>query len=159
MNPDSPHIVSRRRALEVVGAGLIAAATAQSLAVAATPARVKITTLDKLTKVGSSVAFEFDGKKAVLVRIAKPAKASRRVLTLTQKDKSLIHLTAYTLVCTHNGCTVAAPDAGGSRACPCHGSRFAVDGAVIAGPAKTALQSVKLALEGSTVYATALVTV
>ena len=66
MNPDSPHIVSRRRALEVVGAGLVAVSTAQSLvAVAATPARVKITTLDKLGRVGSSVAFEFDGKKAV----------------------------------------------------------------------------------------------
>ena len=45
---------------------------------------------------------------------------------------------AFSAVCTHRGCTVAA--AGTEFRCPCHGSRFdAATGAVTAGPAPTGL--------------------
>ena len=44
---------------------------------------------------------------------------------------------AVSRVCTHLGCLVnAAPD---GFHCPCHGSRFAPDGAVLKGPAPTGL--------------------
>jgi menaquinol-cytochrome c reductase iron-sulfur subunit len=43
-------------------------------------------------------------------------------------------LYAISAICTHLGCTVAAQETGGFY-CPCHGSRFASSGAVIAGPA------------------------
>ena len=45
---------------------------------------------------------------------------------------------ALNAVCTHEGCTVsrfAAP----LFVCPCHGSRYALDGAVVQGPAPAAL--------------------
>ncbi len=46
-------------------------------------------------------------------------------------------LYALTLVCTHQGCTAAPAGATGARQinCPCHGSQFDRDGAVIRGPA------------------------
>jgi cytochrome b6-f complex iron-sulfur subunit len=44
---------------------------------------------------------------------------------------------AVSTVCTHLGCIVK-PEHGGF-ACPCHGSRFAADGAVTKGPAPKAL--------------------
>ena len=46
-------------------------------------------------------------------------------------------LAAMSLVCTHLGCIVAeAPD---GFHCPCHGSRFDLDGKVVGGPAPRAL--------------------
>ena len=46
-------------------------------------------------------------------------------------------LYAITLVCTHQGCTAAPAGATGARQvnCPCHGSQFDRNGAVIRGPA------------------------
>lgn len=44
---------------------------------------------------------------------------------------------AVSLICTHLGCVVKATDKGFD--CPCHGSTFGPDGAVLRGPAPTAL--------------------
>jgi glycine/D-amino acid oxidase-like deaminating enzyme/nitrite reductase/ring-hydroxylating ferredoxin subunit len=48
-------------------------------------------------------------------------------------------LHAVSPVCTHMGCDVAWNAAEKSWDCPCHGSRFGVDGGVIHGPAQKAL--------------------
>ena len=53
----------------------------------------------------------------------------------------LIHaengFSALSLVCTHLGCTVEAKEDGFT--CPCHGSQYARDGALLRGPAVRAL--------------------
>ena len=46
--------------------------------------------------------------------------------------------TAMTAVCTHEGCTVGEFD-GSLFICPCHGSEYSTTGAVVQGPAPTAL--------------------
>lgn len=49
-------------------------------------------------------------------------------------------LKALSAVCTHKGCVVAWNAMESSWDCPCHGSRFDVDGRVLDGPAKKALE-------------------
>jgi Rieske Fe-S protein len=49
---------------------------------------------------------------------------------------------ALSLVCTHLGCTVEQKDE--NFTCPCHGSRFDVDGKVSRGPADKPLRSLRV---------------
>jgi cytochrome b6-f complex iron-sulfur subunit len=67
---------------------------------------------------------------------------------LAQIPAVLIHenstFTAYSLVCTHLGCT--AESDGQEFACPCHGSRFDKDGALLKGPASRALKEMRVTL-------------
>jgi len=51
---------------------------------------------------------------------------------------------AYSLVCTHLGCTVE--EDGENFSCPCHGSQFDHDGSVLKGPATKQLPGLKVTL-------------
>ena len=51
-------------------------------------------------------------------------------------------LAAVSLICTHLGCVAAKIDQGYS--CPCHGSKFGLEGQVLSGPAPRALRWLEL---------------
>jgi cytochrome b6-f complex iron-sulfur subunit len=53
-------------------------------------------------------------------------------------------ITAYSLTCTHLGCTVE--EDGEVFTCPCHGSRFNIDGEVLKGPAQKPLRCLEVEL-------------
>ncbi len=58
-------------------------------------------------------------------------------------------LYALSLVCTHLGCTVTVTE--DALSCPCHGSRFDLQGKVLTGPADRALQRLNVEERGGRV--------
>lgn len=71
-------------------------------------------------------------------------------IVLTRTASGDLH--AFSAVCTHQGCTVAAVG-NGTIDCPCHGSRFdATTGAVRAGPASRPLPPVAVTVRSGNVF-------
>lgn len=58
-------------------------------------------------------------------------------LAVARDEQGVVH--TVNAACTHMGCAVAFNAAEQTWDCPCHGSRFAIDGAVMHGPAVKAL--------------------
>ncbi len=145
---------NRRNVLKSLAVGSAAVVTGSRVSFAQAPKEVKITELSKLEKDFDSVQFEFDGTKSLLVRIPAPAKMSPRTLEVTDGGKK-VYLTAYELVCTHSGCRPGLPNKDRQLVCACHGSTFAADGSVVRGPARLALEGIKLEVRQGVVFAVA----
>ncbi|AFY99584.1 ubiquinol-cytochrome c reductase iron-sulfur subunit [Calothrix sp. PCC 6303] len=60
-------------------------------------------------------------------------------------------LIAVNSKCTHQGCAVAWEQTQKSFVCPCHESKFAADGKVLAGPAQKPLQTYTAKIEDGNV--------
>lgn len=60
--------------------------------------------------------------------------------------KSEVEITAFSLVCTHLGCSVNVTAK--NMACPCHGSLFDLQGEVLKGPADRPLQQLEVEDQG-----------
>lgn len=86
---------------------------------------------DRLRTETRGVADLAPGEAAVVVEGGERMAAYR-------DDAGTVH--AVSPVCTHLGCTVTWNTAETTWDCPCHGSRFSCDGAVIQGPAVTDLE-------------------
>lgn len=69
-------------------------------------------------------------------------RAHGKVLAVYRDDAGQTHVRSA--VCTHLGCIVRWNDAERSWDCPCHGSRFDVDGSILNGPATAPLDSAVL---------------
>src|SRR3954466_3168061 len=68
-------------------------------------------------------------------------------LVVTRDASGAVH--AVSATCTHQGCTVGAPQ-GGVVGCPCHGSQFdAATGRVLRGPATRPLPAVAVHVQGN----------
>ena len=69
------------------------------------------------------------------------AKAGGRTVAAYRDDAGTLHMVSPT--CTHLGCIVQWNAAETTWDCPCHGSRFDIDGAVIQGPAVKDLKKIE----------------
>ena len=66
--------------------------------------------------------------------------------------KSDTDITVYSPVCPHLGCQVYFDRQIKQYACPCHGSRFSVDGAHLAGPAPRGLDTLPSKIDQGALY-------
>jgi Rieske Fe-S protein len=94
------------------------------------------------TEIGSVAGIPVGGSIAVTVEN----------VPLVVAQPSAGTIVAFSAICTHQGCVVAA--AGAEYDCPCHGSRYdAATGEVLQGPATEPLPSVPVEVKGDRVVA------
>jgi menaquinol-cytochrome c reductase iron-sulfur subunit len=78
--------------------------------------------------------------------------------TLTEKASAWVvkhangRFTAFSPRCTHLACAYHWEGDRKQFVCPCHGSRFAIDGRVLAGPAPRPLDRYEVKVEGARVW-------
>lgn len=129
---ETPPDISRRRFLSRITWGSFAAAVAGAFTVT-------------LRYLWPSVLFEPPTRFAA-GRVADLDR--RRVIFLHERRLYLVRdgkgLFAESAVCTHLGCLTRPNPREDGFFCPCHGSRFALDGTVLKGPAPTPLPHFKL---------------
>jgi nitrite reductase/ring-hydroxylating ferredoxin subunit len=84
-----------------------------------------------LNTVEGARIFDIEGRKLIVVRVS-----STKFVTLSA-------------ICTHQGCAVHYVASADDLECPCHGARFALDGAVKLGPASTPLATYPTAYDSA----------
>jgi glycine/D-amino acid oxidase-like deaminating enzyme/nitrite reductase/ring-hydroxylating ferredoxin subunit len=112
------------------------------------PNRVSVRSAPEVAKAQAWVGAHFVGDRLLPAQARSaddvPAGEARVVRTglgkagVYRDESGALH--AVSLRCTHLGCLLHFNDAERSWDCPCHGSRFDVDGAVLAGPAVNPLE-------------------
>ncbi|NJD38756.1 MAG: ubiquinol-cytochrome c reductase iron-sulfur subunit [Geobacter sp.] len=89
-------------------------------------------------------------KKPALLRVAPHEIPVGGALVFRQERIAIMRegtdYRALSLVCTHLGCTVSVLPEG--MICPCHGSRFDRQGAVLSGPAERPLERLQVEVSG-----------
>ena len=150
----APFVCARRQVLlgaSVGGVALVAAACGGSSSNSSTPSTANTGTNGSAA--GSSAGANSQPTTGFIALSKIPSDSAvsvkdptGRILLMTQSGGKL---TALSSVCPHQGCTVAPDNA--KLACPCHGSTFALTGAVEQGPATGGLDNVAVKVEGGQV--------
>jgi thiosulfate dehydrogenase [quinone] large subunit len=127
---NTPDRISRRSALRAAIAVALApvAAIFPSKAIAAGKKVVKLSALP----VGGTYTF---------------TTAAQGIPAIAFRTKTGVF--AYSMICTHQGCTVSYVKSSKSLVCPCHAAKFdpLKKGRVVSGPAESPLTSIKLAVK------------
>ena len=77
--------------------------------------------------------------------VVKAENSEFTVILARPSDRNIL---AFSASCPHAGCTVDVPS-GPEIRCPCHGSRFSLDGNVLQGPASSPLSTIPLIVDGN----------
>jgi glycine/D-amino acid oxidase-like deaminating enzyme/nitrite reductase/ring-hydroxylating ferredoxin subunit len=117
------------------------------------PGRVKpIAGFTNFVKENADVVKEFVGKRLAREKLpeladlaygeARLAKYEGKTLALYKDEDGKLH--ALNPVCPHAKCSVGWNSTEKSWDCPCHGSRFTIDGEILTGPAQQGLEVVAI---------------
>lgn len=106
------------------------------------------TTVTAVRYLWPEVLFEEETR----LRLARPEEVPVGTLVALPEQKVyLMHAAdgffAFSATCTHLGCLTQYEKENGRIFCPCHGSRFSLDGAVTEGPAPAPLPRLLLTLD------------
>lgn len=143
------HVLTRR-GLFVAGGATVVGATAITLAACATTPEDTSTpgTPDAPETQGLQPGTELAKLSEIPVGDSIGVKVEGSEVLLAQPEEGTA--VAFSAICRHQGCVVAA--AGASFDCPCHGSRYdAATGAVLNGPATKPLIEIKVTIEGDSI--------
>jgi glycine/D-amino acid oxidase-like deaminating enzyme/nitrite reductase/ring-hydroxylating ferredoxin subunit len=134
-------------AAEIITAGI--GGEEHPLAHVFSPRRHPLTTLKRIAGEVVDTALRFASHRAETAGEGDQPAPGQGIVRKQDGDTVAFYIseegTTYEVsaVCTHLGCIVAWNDAEHTWDCPCHGSRFAVDGSVIEGPAVRPLPPVE----------------
>jgi Rieske Fe-S protein len=130
--------LNRRSFLKGSGLTLGALLTLPTVAARAEGQRIAIalSKVEMLKSVGGSVVLKVKGKLLLLVR------------------DTATTVRAFNPTCTHRQCVVAYQSGERQIKCPCHGSRYDLDGHVTHGPAPRALEVYAAVLDGEQIIVT-----
>ena len=103
------------------------------VAQAAQKVKIPLNKVPKLNKIKGGVILKFKNMEVLLIRTGKKT------------------VSALSPICTHEQCTVQYKKKWGEIRCPCHGSRYTVDGRVTEPPAEKNLKKFLAKLEGDTI--------
>ena len=112
------------------------------------PQRLSLRSAPTLARIGAKTAVDLVGDRLVPGSARTAAEVPRGEARVVRRgtDRTGVYrdedgvLHAVSVRCTHLGCLVRFNGAEKSWDCPCHGSRFDVDGAVLEGPATAPLE-------------------
>ncbi|MDT5154866.1 MAG: hypothetical protein QOI01_6599 [Mycobacterium sp.] len=138
-----------RRRTVIVGAGLGALATA--VAACSTYGKSPAGSEAASTAAGSG-ASGTPGSGPLAKTTAVPVGSGLIVddVVITQPTAGVFK--GFSTVCTHAGCHVSEVT-DGKIVCPCHGSKFNLDGSVDHGPAKKPLEAKPVSVQGDSIVA------
>ncbi len=77
---------------------------------------------------------------------------SQTVRNVWAVKKSSAEVTVFSPICPHLGCHYDWSSREGEFICPCHGSRFAIDGKVLGGPAPRSLDTMPVQIIAGSLY-------
>ena len=112
------------------------------------PSRVTLRAAPRLAQLNAKVGLDFIGDRVRAAQTRSPTAVPRGEARVVGDDSGKTgvyrdetgRVHAVSLRCTHLGCLLRFNAAERSWDCPCHGSRFDVDGAVLEGPATRPLE-------------------
>jgi Rieske Fe-S protein len=101
---------------------------------------------------GTSSAPEPAGAKTLATTADVPVGSGVVVGEVVVTQAAAGDFKAFSAVCTHTGCLINEV-ADGTINCPCHGSKFSLDGEVVNGPASRPLETVAIQVQGDSIVA------